>query len=52
MTDAILTGPTGWDLYETETVGCITIENQLGDVNYDGHIDVLDAVIVVELTSS
>ena len=49
MTDAILTGPTGWDLYETETVGCITIENQLGDINYDGQFNVLDAVLVVQL---
>ena len=49
MTDAILTGPTGWDLYETETEDCITIENQLGDINYDGQFNVLDAVMVVQL---
>jgi hypothetical protein len=49
MADVILTGPTGWDLYEAETVGCITIENQPGDINYDGQFNVLDAVMVVQL---
>ena len=49
MTDVILTGPTGWDLYEAITEGCITIENQLGDINYDGQINVLDIVQIVNL---
>jgi len=49
LSNVLLTGPTGWDLYPSEVGGCIIIENQLGDINYDGQFNVLDAVMTVQL---
>ena len=45
--DEVLIGPTGDNQYTSDTGECITIENEIGDVNMDSLIDVLDVVMIV-----
>jgi hypothetical protein len=49
ITAALLTDPSGENLYDVDVGGCQTIANQLGDTNIDGVVNILDVVFIVNL---